>query len=137
MNHDTPEALLLGPANAETVTLEKRNRRRGLAAVIVVGLLVALGFGIYAGIRDRVDAETALAHETLENAVPIVRVVRPIVGAPDAKLTLPGQTMAFSDAPIYARTSGYVKRWYTEIANRPAVQKGYKLPKDVGPIPIP
>jgi RND family efflux transporter MFP subunit len=115
VNHDTPDALLLGPANAETVTPVKRNRRRGLFAVIAVGLLVALGFGIYAGIRDRVDAETALAHETLENAVPIVQVVRPIVGAPDAKLTLPGQTMAFSDAPIYARTSGYLKSWTSDI----------------------
>jgi RND family efflux transporter MFP subunit len=47
--------------------------------------------------------------------VPIVQVVRPIVGAPDAKLTLPGQTMAFSDAPIYARTSGYLKSWTSDI----------------------
>jgi GST-like protein len=30
-----------------------------------------------------------------------------------------------------------VKRWYVEIANRPAVQKGYRVPKDVGPDPIP
>ena len=30
-----------------------------------------------------------------------------------------------------------VKRWYVTIANRPAVQKGYKVPKDVGEIPLP
>src|SRR6266542_6446882 len=30
-----------------------------------------------------------------------------------------------------------VKRWYTTIAKRPAVQKGYKVPKDVGEVPIP
>lgn len=30
-----------------------------------------------------------------------------------------------------------VKRWYLDIAARPAVQKGYKVPKDVGDIPIP
>jgi RND family efflux transporter MFP subunit len=113
VNHETPDAMLFGPANAETVTLVKR--RRGLVAVIAIVLLAVLGVGIYAGIRDRVDAETALAHETLENAVPIVQVVRPIVGAPDAKLTLPGQTMAFSDAPIYARTSGYLKSWTADI----------------------
>jgi GST-like protein len=29
------------------------------------------------------------------------------------------------------------KRWYLEIANRPAVQKGYAVPKDMGPIPMP
>jgi RND family efflux transporter MFP subunit len=113
VNHETPDALLLGPAKAETVTPVKR--RRGLVAVIAIAFLAVLGVGIYAGIRDRVDAETALAHETLENAVPIVQVVRPIAGAPDARLTLPGQTMAFSDAPIYARTSGYLKSWTADI----------------------
>ncbi len=30
-----------------------------------------------------------------------------------------------------------VKRWYTAIAKRPAVQKGYKVPKDVGEVPMP
>jgi GST-like protein len=30
-----------------------------------------------------------------------------------------------------------VLRWYTAIANKPATQKGYKVPKDVGEVPIP
>src|SRR5690349_11324067 len=30
-----------------------------------------------------------------------------------------------------------VKRWYETIAQRPAVQKGYDVPKDMGPIPMP
>jgi len=30
-----------------------------------------------------------------------------------------------------------VKRWYVTIANRPAVKKGYAVPKDMGPIPMP
>jgi GST-like protein len=30
-----------------------------------------------------------------------------------------------------------VKRWYKAVAARPAVQKGYKVPKDTGAIPIP
>jgi len=30
-----------------------------------------------------------------------------------------------------------VKRWYLEIAKRPAVMKGYQVPKEVGPIPMP
>jgi GSH-dependent disulfide-bond oxidoreductase len=30
-----------------------------------------------------------------------------------------------------------VKRWYLAIAARPAVKKGYKVPKDVGDIPLP
>jgi len=30
-----------------------------------------------------------------------------------------------------------VKRWYTVIANRSAVRRGYRVPKDVGDIPMP
>jgi GST-like protein len=30
-----------------------------------------------------------------------------------------------------------VKRWYIAIANRPAVQKGYQVPKNLGPVPMP
>ena len=30
-----------------------------------------------------------------------------------------------------------VKRWYVSIANRPAVQKGYQVPKNMGPVPMP
>jgi GSH-dependent disulfide-bond oxidoreductase len=37
------------------------------------------------------------------------------------------------DLNVYAN----VKRWYTVIAGRPAVQRGYKVPKDVGEIPMP
>ena len=40
------------------------------------------------------------------------------------------QTINLNDYPN-------VKRWYLEIAKRPAVQRGYKVPKDMGPIPIP
>ena len=39
------------------------------------------------------------------------------------------QTINLNDYPN-------VKRWYLEIAKRPAVQRGYKVPKDMGPIPM-
>ena len=28
---------------------------------------------------------------------------------------MPGNTQAFNDTPIYARTNGYLKRWYVDI----------------------
>jgi len=31
----------------------------------------------------------------------------------------------------------YLKRWYLEIAARPGVQRGYHVPKEVTPIPLP
>ena len=45
-----------------------------------------------------------------EASVPTVNVVHPQGSAPNEALVLPGQTMAFTDTPIYARTNGYLKQ---------------------------
>ena len=55
-------------------------------------------------------AEAALATETDQAAVPFVDVVHPQATRPTRTLVLPGQTMAFTDTPIYARTNGYLKQ---------------------------
>jgi len=75
----------------------------------------ALAFAIHGGITTRVAAESSLARSTEETAVPIVNVIHPKEGAPLEDLVLPGNTQAFSDTPIFARTSGYLKRWYFDI----------------------
>ena len=89
------------------------------AALAVVALL------IYSGIRSRAVAESRLAQRTQEAAIPTVAVVFPKEGAPTQEIVLPGNTQAFSDSPIYARTSGYLKRWYFDIGAH--VQKGQLL----------
>ncbi|HTZ71792.1 MAG TPA: efflux RND transporter periplasmic adaptor subunit [Acetobacteraceae bacterium] len=91
-----------------------RPRRRATVLYAVVGA-VLLCLGIYLGIRARAAAEARLAQETSQQAVPIVQVVHPRQNAPDQELVLPGQTVAFTDTPIYARTNGYLKRWYFDI----------------------
>ena len=96
-----------------------RSKTPLLIAIILVGLLA---FGIYSGIRYRATAESNLAAETNETAIPTVDVMRPEANAPDQELRLPGQTSAYSDAPIYARTSGYLKRWVFDIGAH--VKKG-------------
>jgi RND family efflux transporter MFP subunit len=83
-----------------------------LTAVVVLGVL---GVGIYEGIHHRASAEAQLAVDTMQDAVPIVDVVSPRADATDQELVLPGQTMAFTDTPIYARTNGYLKHWYFDI----------------------
>jgi RND family efflux transporter MFP subunit len=91
-------------------------RRRGtvgaLAAVIAAGVVGAV---IYDGMRDRADAEAELAVTTTQSAVPFVDAVHPAADAPDEQLVLPGQTTAFTDTPIYARTNGYLTHWYFDI----------------------
>ena len=75
----------------------------------------ALGLGINAGIRARATADATLKRATVEAAIPVVNVVSPTPGAPSLEIRLPGTTQAFTDAPIFARTSGYLKRWYFDI----------------------
>jgi RND family efflux transporter MFP subunit len=90
----------------------------GLSRMAFLGLAaaaIALGVVIYAGIRTRTAAEANLTRATAQAAIPTVDVVYPTAGAPTQEIVLPGNTQAFISAPIYARTSGYLKRWYFDI----------------------
>jgi len=81
----------------------------GLAVLILVALIVA------AGILPRLKARAALKTETIDLAIPTVNVMHPKQGAPHQELILPGNMQAFIDSPIYARTNGYLKKWYVDI----------------------
>jgi RND family efflux transporter MFP subunit len=82
------------------------------AAIIGVGLLLLLAIW---GIASRILDEHKLQKETDEQAIPIVSVI-PAKKSPDSEeLVLPGNVQANYEAAVYARTSGYVKKWYTDI----------------------
>src|SRR6267143_1961651 len=99
--------------------------QRRTAILVAAGAVAVLAFLIYSGIHSRAAAELRLKQRTEEAAIPTVSVVFPREGAPTQEIVLPGNTQAFSDAPIYARTSGYLKRWYFDIGAH--VQKGQLL----------
>ena len=101
--------------NLETPKKEKRLKRVPHIAVVLVVAAAALGFVIRGSIATRVRAQSTLVQTTEAAAVPAVRVVHPTAGAPLQELILPGNTQAFSDTPIYARTNGYLTRWYFDI----------------------
>src|SRR3954451_22338382 len=88
-------------------------------ALIVVGvaLLILLAAGALTLI-SRVSHERALAKETEQQTIPTVAVVHPQAEKPDEELVLPGSLLAFAESPIYARTSGYLVRWYKDIGSR-------------------
>jgi RND family efflux transporter MFP subunit len=88
------------------------------AVVILVIALLALALGIFRGIEGRRHVAATLAQTTREDAVPTVTVVHPQPRAPDQELVLPGNTLAYISAPIYARTNGYLKTWYFDIGAR-------------------
>jgi RND family efflux transporter MFP subunit len=83
-----------------------------LFAAVALLLVAAV---IYSGIHSRAAAESRLKQRTEEAAIPIVAVVFPKEGAPTDEIVLPGVTQAFIDAPIYARTTGYLLHWYFDI----------------------
>ncbi len=66
-----------------------------------------------------------LAEETERESVPTVAVIHPTAEKPDEELVLPGSLLAFEESPIYARTNGYLLRWYKDIGSR--VTKGELL----------
>jgi len=98
---------------------------RGKAVLLAAAAFAGIALLIYSGIHSRAAAESRLTKRTEEAAISTVAVVFPQEGAPTQEIVLPGNTQAFSDAPIYARTSGYLKRWYFDIGAH--VQKGQLL----------
>jgi RND family efflux transporter MFP subunit len=92
-----------------------RRRRGVLIAILTLVIVAAVVVG---GIVPRRRARAALREETTELAVPSVRVIHASRGAPATEIILPGNMQAFTDAPIYARTNGYLKKWYVDIGGR-------------------
>ena len=83
--------------------------------LLLAVVAAALGLGIYSGVRARSVADGTLKHATAEAAIAVVNVVSPKPNAAAQEVLLPGTTQAFTDAPIFARTNGYVKAWYFDI----------------------
>jgi RND family efflux transporter MFP subunit len=81
-------------------------------------IVVVLGIAICYGILVRAAASSRLAAATESASVTVVDVIHPKPDAPAAELVLPGNTEAFTDTPIFARTSGYLTRWYVDIGAR-------------------
>ena len=90
----------------------KRSRKTWVVvAVAVIAVATLLGSGIW----SRVRAGATLRTETVQAALPPVSVVSPKQTAPTDEIILPGNVQPFITSPIYARTNGYLKKWYFDI----------------------
>jgi len=87
------------------------------AIIIVVIFVVVLGVAGAARMLSRVSASRALAKETDIDAIPTVVTVHPTLEKPDEELVLPASLQAYEESPIYARTSGYLLKWYRDIGS--------------------
>src|ERR1700683_5855875 len=94
--------------------------RRYVLILVSVAVVLAVW-----GIVSRLVARNALEHEATNAAIPTATTTKAHVGPASSKLVLPGSVQAFIQAPIYARTNGYLKVWYTDIGS--AVKKGQLL----------
>lgn len=101
----------------ETPPISGRKAVLLLFLALVVAIVVAV-----LGIVPRLRARTKLQQQTNELAAPSVVVDKPQLGSPSQELVLPGNVQAYIDSGIYARTDGYLKKWYFDIGAR--VNKG-------------
>jgi RND family efflux transporter MFP subunit len=107
-------------ASPRPSTASASSKRRYLWVAIALVLLLAVW-----GILSRLITRNALARDAHEAAVPTVLTTKPHRGPTTDTLMLPGSVQAYYEAPIYARTSGYLKTWYTDIGT--PVKKGQLL----------
>jgi RND family efflux transporter MFP subunit len=111
--HDTQHAPALKPI---------KPNHAATGAIIVV--LAFAGLAVF-GILCREYQHRVLAESTNAAAAPTVIALPPKSGAPIETFVLPGNVTAFTDSPIYARTSGYLTHWYFDIGSH--VKKGALL----------
>src|SRR5450631_2371732 len=102
-----------------TVEIHRNPRQKSSGALIggVVILLAAAGAAFW-GISTRARTLTVVTKETQQLGIVTVSVTSPERGAPQEEISLPGSTQAFVEAPIYARTNGYLRAWYADIGTR-------------------
>ncbi|MEO8870063.1 MAG: efflux RND transporter periplasmic adaptor subunit [Granulicella sp.] len=116
---------MTSPSHDQQNSPEAGQTRRGIPAsawmvlaVVVIVLLAVIAYGVL----SRAAEERALAKQTTATAIQTVEVVHPVPSRLSPEIALPGNTQAFTDTAIYARTSGYLKKWHFDIGAR--VKKG-------------
>ena len=97
--------------------------RKALLLIGLVVLLLIIGGLIAMALRIRDNH--VLADETQRESIPTVAVIHPTAEKPGEELLLPGTLQAYEESPIYARTNGYLLRWYKDIGSH--VTKGELL----------
>ena len=95
-------------------------------AKLLIGavLLVLITAGVVTFLNRKSETD-ALAKETEAVSVPTVAVVQPQAEPGNDELVLPGNLQAFIESPIFARTNGYLLRWYKDMGSK--VEKGELL----------
>ncbi len=103
---------------------QRRAKGTGLFKFLIAGVIVLVILGAFTLLQRRAQYH-ALAEETETLAIPTVAVTHPTAEVAQEDLVLPGTLQAYVESPIYARTNGYLQKWYHDIGTR--VPKGELL----------
>jgi membrane fusion protein, multidrug efflux system len=113
--HATPHGAELGGTGAPSAPPAPAGRT---PLFVLAGLGVLLAILAAITISSRSHASKELESDTVENLVSTVSIIHPKRTPAQIQLELPGNITAFEEAPIYARVSGYLKHWQTDIGTR-------------------
>src|SRR6267378_3097199 len=107
-----------GGVQMEPEYQEHSHKKGGrLFIILFLAVVVLVAFGALTLFQRRTQYQ-ALAKETEALAIPTVAVMHPATESGEEDLVLPGTMQAYVESPIYARTSGYLKKWYRDIGTR-------------------
>jgi RND family efflux transporter MFP subunit len=104
MEHNDQQELIVPPD-------QRRLKRIGLVVVTLAVVVAAMGVGL------RLHAQQGVAQWSKRQALPTVSLVHFSPGTTGDSISLPGNIQAFNKAAIYARVSGYLKSWQTDIGS--------------------
>ena len=98
---------------------QEHSHKKGgrLFLILFLAVIVLVVLGAFTLFQRRAQYQ-ALAKETEALAIPTVAVMHPATESGEEDLVLPGTMQAYVESPIYARTSGYLKKWYHDIGTR-------------------
>src|ERR1700722_1168501 len=97
--------------------IAERSSRKGMKFFFLVGGALFIAIAVW-GISSRNAKNVGLQQESNEAAQMVVTVIHPEKASTTIPLQFPGQTRAYIEAPIFAQTSGYLKKWYFDIGSK-------------------
>jgi RND family efflux transporter MFP subunit len=106
----TPDAPVVPPHT-------RKKSGSGFLVMLVIGMIVLGVLFYFFGVAPRFAQKSELDREQKINSQRLVVYGVARLAAPKVELPLPGTVQAFQQASIYARTSGYVKKWNADIGD--------------------
>ena len=94
---------------------KRKPRRSGLMLLLFAVLIILAALAVYGVLNRSTTTEKLQQQATQAASEQTVTVVKPERLPTTVSVELPGQTQAYIQAPVFAQTSGYLKKWYFDI----------------------